>query len=74
MSPMPLPDLILLAAVLAGAGAFLLTLGALRLFQVALARLVLSLLPRAAHDQRLQAALDRYRPAPGAQPHKRRPR
>lgn len=74
MSPVPLPDLILLAAVLAGAGAFLLALGTLGLLRVALAWLVLSLSPRAAHDQRLQTALDRYRPARGARPHKRRPR
>lgn len=74
MAPMPLPDLILLAVILAGAGAFLLTLGALGLLHVAVVRLVLRVSPGAAHAQRLQAALDRYRPGPGAQPHKRRPR
>ena len=74
MSPVALPDLMLIAAILAGTGGFLLALGALGLLQVALARLVLSLSPRMAHDLRLQAALGRYRPALGAQPQKRRPR
>ena len=74
MSPLVLPGLILIAAILAGAGAFLLALGALGLLQVAFAGLALRLSPRAAHDQRLQTALDRYRPARGAQPHKRRRR
>ena len=72
MSPVPLPDLILLAAILAVTGTFLLILGALELFRVALAWLVLRLSPRLAHDLRLQAALDRYRPTLGAHPHKRR--
>ena len=74
MSPVTLPELILLAAILAATGTFLLALGALGLLQVAVARLVFSLSPHTAHDQRLRTALDRYRPAPGAQPHKRRPR
>ena len=74
MTPVPLPDLILLAAILTGAGAFLLALSVLGLLQVTLAWLALSLSPRAAHDQRLRAALDKYSPAPGPQPHKRRPR
>lgn len=74
MSPVPLPDLILFAAVLAGTGAFLLTLGALGLLHVAVVRLVLILSANAADDQRLQTALGRYRPARAAQLPKRRHR
>ena len=74
MSRAPLPDLILLAAILTGVGAFLLAFGALGVLRATLVWFVLSLSPRAGHDQRLQAALDRYRPARVARPHKRRPR
>jgi hypothetical protein len=59
-----LPDLILLAAVLAGSGAGLLALGALGLLRAAILRLVARHSPHAAQVQRLQDSLEKYRVAP----------
>lgn len=66
MSPVPLPDLILLAAILAVTGTFLLALGALGLLEVVCVCLMGTLSPRAAHAQRLRSTLDRTRPEPRA--------